>query len=788
MAKSVATQIEVRWREQGTEAWSDSRLFPAMREILVDGLDREKTYEFEWRGISECGAKSDWGSTLHQVAAAQIPPTVVLITATSLADGVHLSWSTGTFQAAGVEYSIERSSSPTTGFNERARIRATAFTDPETSGALFYYRVRTVAFGDVFGGYSDVVSSQGKIVQNGADNSQDTVGPVVINPRFAAGDTGWSNKGVGWAITGGKGVRTGNTGTPTATMYNDSLRPVVMGQQVMAQCLIQASSANGSCACALQWFDASLNPLPPSLGYAVTGSTGNTLSKVVASAPSGAAYVAAAAVATNHTTGTYSTDYFSMTLFPSSLDEVPDGADRYGAIHDPAQQTGMYAPSQNAIANPCFALAYSTSGFLGWAISGSGWSSGSTGLYGPVYFPTFLENVCSATSAYTAIASSDFIRASASEQYSVQIAYAIDRQFATGDASADIEWYDASKNLISRSARIFRGSSTAGVVVGKLENLAPPAGTTYAKVRIFVENVTRDASGGAVYLRASRVKFERGAVCTPYLDDQTTYGNRLVIPDSGVKLGNQLNAPNSLTLNFGAVRSTTALSASSSGAVSINAFYYYMGAAAPHYNAVANAVTGLTPGSTYYIYCHDPGPTGGTQTWLATQNINTLLQTYDDIVVAGQVTVPTSGTSSGGGSGDCVCDHMFVAEGLRAGDAREGDVFDCLDLPRLGLHKFQRVLHSVERRVVECVRLTTDAGAVWEGSASTPFDLPDGSLEWAPHMKGRQVVTDRGIETVTEVERIGPQPVSHIHLGGCSYAAGIDPAHRIYSHNPIMKK
>jgi hypothetical protein len=81
------------------------------------------------------------------------------------------------------------------------------------------------------------------------------------------------------------------------------------------------------------------------------------------------------------------------------------------------------------------------------------------------------------------------------------------------------------------------------------------------------------------------------------------------------------------------------------------------------------------------------------------------------------------------------------------------------------------------------VRITTDAGAILECSLATPFDVLDGRTVYAPDMLGEQVVTDKGIECVARVDDIGVRRVCHIHLGGVSYAAGLDPTHRIFSHN-----
>jgi len=358
-------------------------------------------------------------------------------------------------------------------------------------------------------------------------------------------------------------------------------------------------------------------------------------------------------------------------------------------------------------------------------------------------------------------------------------------------------------------------ASTTGAAIGP-----DITGTSYADTqRTITGTVPSDASSASVTMQAIVTNSTGAAISTPAglpcdmrftranlviannLDrevvDGTTYAriygselssgvHKLGVADSGKVLGNQLNAPNSLTLNYGAARTATAVTADSTGAVSINAFSVNMGGTTVPYNAVSNAITGLTVGSTYQIYCHDVGGTGGTKTWLAYLGTSTgLLTLGDDVVLAGQVTIPSSGTSGGGVSGTCVCDDMFIDDSRTAGDARPGDVFDCLDIPTQGMRKFRRRLHSVDYDAVPCVRITTDAGAILECSLTTPFDVLDGRTVYAPDMLGEQVVTDQGIETVARVDAIGIRRVCHIHLGGVSYAAGADPSHRIYSHNAL---
>lgn len=264
--------------------------------------------------------------------------------------------------------------------------------------------------------------------------------------------------------------------------------------------------------------------------------------------------------------------------------------------------------------------------------------------------------------------------------------------------------------------------------------------------------------------------------------------HKLGVAGSGALLGNQLNIPNSLTLNYGAVRSATALTASSTGAVSVNAFTYYMGAAAVNYSAVSNAVTGLTQGSTYYIYTRDPGGTGGTKTWSATTNVNALLQTYDDIVVAGQVTIPTSGSSSGGGTGGCPVVGAWVirrtADGwafARAGDIAEGDEL------LLTSGQWGRVSHS--RAVLQpCVIVQDAEGFALSCSRSAPLGREDGTQVLAPDAAGELIESRTGVvkgaSRIAIVRDIGDQWVQHITCENDLFWVGDEPG-RLFSHHNL---
>jgi hypothetical protein len=239
-------------------------------------------------------------------------------------------------------------------------------------------------------------------------------------------------------------------------------------------------------------------------------------------------------------------------------------------------------------------------------------------------------------------------------------------------------------------------------------------------------------------------------------------------------------------------------SSNSSGSVTftVNAFTMLAGSVQVAYNALSATVGGGSAGSTvtYFLFLDDPHLHGGSQPLGVTLNGNDVYTT-DSRVYIGPVSVvfPAAGGGSGsgggggGGGGACVCSHMLVYGDRTSGESKPGDLFDCLDIPTKGFTKFKRRLIAAEYAQVECVRITTAKGAILECSTTTPFDLIDGGMTYAPLMLNEMVVTDLGIEKVIEVVSIGTQWVSHNHFGGISYAAGADPEHRIYSHNVYAK-
>jgi hypothetical protein len=84
----------VRWRknDEPDTLWSSPVDVGKDGNIDVPGLERVTDYVFQARAGSACGAWSDWVVQTFNVPESGAPGTVTSLTASSLADGVHLAW------------------------------------------------------------------------------------------------------------------------------------------------------------------------------------------------------------------------------------------------------------------------------------------------------------------------------------------------------------------------------------------------------------------------------------------------------------------------------------------------------------------------------------------------------------------------------------------------------------------------------------------------------------------------------------------------------------------------
>ena len=325
-------------------------------------------------------------------------------------------------------------------------------------------------------------------------------------------------------------------------------------------------------------------------------------------------------------------------------------------------------------------------------------------------------------------------------------------------------------------------------ITGKI----PPGNCDMVRAAILIE-------GPQTLFAMIQPKLEKGPFATAYVTGADgTYAQGLVHPGSRRRIGDQRNIPQSLATSYGAVRTATALSATSAGVVSVNAHTVRYGGTSVTYNAVASAVTGLTVGVTYIIYCYDEEFDGGTRTWLASTSAEAVMNLGDGVVIAGQVTIPSSGSSSGGGSGapgagDCVAADMLLPDGRVAGDIERGVMIPCWDdnAAEPGIHHLSVQSNEIVPRQ-PCRKITTSSGATVTASESTPMTLRDGRIILIGEMLGEDALVrhDDGRlvwERVLKVSRRIYKDVAKIKVHQRCYFAGSVAGATIATHNPIIK-
>lgn len=364
---------------------------------------------------------------------------------------------------------------------------------------------------------------------------------------------------------------------------------------------------------------------------------------------------------------------------------------------------------------------------------------------------------------------------------------------ANGSASLAIWFYDSAGAFLSGGAVAGWAASGTGEWRRVAGVATAPANAAQCKVGC---EVPPGHSAGFWCFDEFR-KFRPDFVLLP--DDLVgdTLGRRIGLrrPGSGHRIGDNRNLPQIMVGNGRAKVATTITYTASAGepataTISVGAFTVITGSVSVAYSASSVGVSGTGGTSvTYFLYMDDPAYAGGARTLVATTNGNDVYSADGRIYIGScAVTFPTSGTGGGdGGRIECIAFGQFIAEDVAIEDARPGTLFHCIDYPSGQSRPFRRRLQAVEHSIAPCVRIETDGGAALVCSVTTPFDLPEGGTVFAPDMLGHQVLTDLGIETVVSVTDAGNRCVAHIHLGGISFAAGEDPAHRIYSHNQTQK-
>lgn len=321
-------------------------------------------------------------------------------------------------------------------------------------------------------------------------------------------------------------------------------------------------------------------------------------------------------------------------------------------------------------------------------------------------------------------------------------------------------------------------------------------------VRVFFEVTGYDGFGAWVVDNA-RLSWLAGIDDTP---DGTLYGrtsqtdlvsNRIGLNIKGSRriLGGARNSRASMVAGFNSVRSTTALTANSSGQISVNAHNVEISGETVTYNAVTNAIVGATVGVTYVVYTLDPFLDGGTRTYYTQTSILSAQQAGEGAVHIGNVTIPSSGTGTGGGDGTgdpdnwCVDWDTVLPDGRLVRELSLGDLVECINVHtgETGMFPLLGMGFGEE----DCYRLVTKELHSIIQSKSTPMDLPDGRIMQTPEMFGHPVYATIGGEPiltlVADLQYLGLRRVVKPDFGNRMFFAGESADKCLATHNAYNK-
>ncbi|WP_444907881.1 hypothetical protein ACJJIR_07625 [Microbulbifer sp. SSSA008] len=265
---------------------------------------------------------------------------------------------------------------------------------------------------------------------------------------------------------------------------------------------------------------------------------------------------------------------------------------------------------------------------------------------------------------------------------------------------------------------------------------------------------------------------------------------------SGLNEYGQIADQRSLPQNVGSIpalpTSSNIISASDDGSsakITIASHTVQYGGYTVTYNS--GSITGLSFSTKYYIYVDDPHYTGGGVTYYTTTQIWKLSAGIGRRTV-GTITTP----SDGGGTTTpvdpwCVAAGTWLRDGLLADNCHPGDLIECWDVGDSNTH-FAPIQAVKPQDNVLCVVLTMETGAQVICSRETPVTDREGRVYLAQDCVGVALGTLHNCdpliwEKVVSVECAGLRTVYKISVGGISFAAGVNPEHRVITHNIDIK-
>jgi len=666
-----------------------------------------------------------------------------------------------------------------------------------------------------------------------ADQTENVADMLVVSPNFDAGLQGWTAE-TGWyletsgnaSMNGGQGTihaGSGAGGHANSRIYQQKGFPVSPGSRIFFSAKVNnvSNTANGDMLVGLLWYNSagslisetnkSFNTHGMVLNY---GNWKTVQGKVTV--PSGATTARFQLFSQSQTAGYYGFDECRVSYVDDVTEAPANGVNMVPNSNFSSNEgnwpTEVSRKDINQMVTDGWYINTATGYLAPGAASYAGLEvNGVNSAYRQLFMGDAGGTIPSGSSAYYATTKQKF-QVVAGEKYTLEYEYQVDsaspvpagvtrfhymglwgfdkdgsriwfggvNNNTTGSFSGEYPLTIPS-NVVQVQALVgFDYSNAGGAVAGGWA-------ITHARFRKFVVRRVLNLDSGGVEDGATN-----GRVNNTDLSTFRRVGLRII--GSRQILGGARNSRASIVAGFGSVRSTTAITANSSGQVSINAHSVELGGETVTYNAVTNAIVGLTPGVTYVIFTLDPFLDGGTRTYYAQTNVLSAQQAGDGAVLIGNVTIPSSGTSSGGGGGTgnpgdwCVDYNAVLPTGWPVRNLVKGDMVLCVDItkdvPVLGEYPVLDIKYGHEASY----RLKTESGVTLTQSASTPMDTYDGRIVKTPDMLNELVYVRQsngkyGWDIVTEVEPVGLRRVVKLNLGGRMYFAGDTPAATIATHN-----
>lgn len=659
----------------------------------------------------------------------------------------------------------------------------------------------------------------------------------VLNPNFDQGFENWSQVDAGFYLDNGVNALSGTSAfkfgglTTFARLLNSRMFRVKPGQVVFVGAMVSNFSATGAAYVSLLFYDIagtyiSERFIPYATALAIASSNWKNVSKKIV-VPTGAAIAQISGVTDGHTAGYWGFDNFRVAIvedffrgtlsgeslipnynFSGNEGEWPNGS--FAAKPGDPITDGWYADTNTSVStfqnSVAFGMEASTADAnLRQLFIGDGAVAGA---------------LLNASSSATCIAATyDRVPVIPGEKYWVEWVGRVDQANAR-PAGITFTVYMGLWVFTKDGTSAFAffglaGNNVTGVLSGN-SVVTMPAGAAYVKGIVGV--VWANANGTATtvpwatcHFRAQSLRVRRQAT----LDDGvithgTTYGrtaNTDLIDDSGVRrigvnvkgsriiLGGARNSRASIVAGFASVRTATALSANSSGQISVNAHSVEVSGETVSYSAVTNAVTGGTVGVTYVVYTIDPYLDGGTRTYYKQTTILSAQQAGEGAVFIGNVTIPASGSNTGGegGTGDpggwCVDIATMLPDGRFLCDLALGDMVECIDVVTGDVGHYPLLAMKFGRE--ECYRLVSENGATIVQSKSAPMDLPNGKTVTTVDMFGRPVYTKTNgthrVSHVADMQYVGERAVLKPDFGNRMFFAGERAEATIATHNASAK-